>query len=159
MKYSNVYTSSFSNLCMPLYGSLFGKETLYSETYSYNHPMSFTRVIIYTTRELLPIVGMIALIPLIRDDTILTILYGVIGYIRLWFFSVKHDRTIYTLGFLIMIILEAYFVSTGVEVFTRQSLLGIMPLWLPFLWAYSFLAMRRIIHLIERSDARTKKIL
>ena len=45
--------------------------------------MSFTRVIIYTTRELLPIVGMIALIPLIRDDTILTILYGVIGYIRL----------------------------------------------------------------------------
>ena len=49
----------------------------------------------------------------------------------------------------ILFVAEALFISTGVETFERKTLLGIMPLWLPLLWGYIFLAMRRAIMAIE----------
>ncbi len=38
---------------------------------------------------------------------------------------------------------EYFFISTGVETFIRNSLFGVMPLWLPILWGYGFIAIRR----------------
>ena len=49
-----------------------------------------------------------------------------------------------------MILSEAFFISTGVETFTRTSLLGIMPLWLPVLWGYAFVAIKRAILILDQ---------
>jgi hypothetical protein len=93
---------------------------------------------------------MIGLIPLISDDILLTGLYIIISFIALKIQKEKHDLLIYSIGFCFMLISEALFISTGVETFQRRSLFGIMPLWLPFLWAYGFIAIRRAIHIIEK---------
>lgn len=53
-------------------------------------------------------------------------------------------------GFIIMTISEYIFISTGVETFTRNSFLGLMPLWLPFLWAYGFVLISRNVEIIRR---------
>jgi hypothetical protein len=60
------------------------------------------------------------------------------------------DITILVFGFFVMIVSEYLFVSTGVEIFNRNSLLGIMPLWLPFLWAYGFVAIKRGVKILEK---------
>jgi hypothetical protein len=48
-----------------------------------------------------------------------------------------------------MIFFEYLFISTGVETFNRNSLFGIMPLWLPLLWAYAFVAIKRSVILLN----------
>lgn len=100
--------------------------------------------------ESLPILAMIGLIPLVSDDYILTGVYILITMLCFWIKREKYDGTIYISGFSFMLVSEILFISTGVEVFLRNSLFGIMPLWLPFLWAYGFIAIRRAIHIIER---------
>ncbi|MBI2506954.1 MAG: DUF2878 family protein [Candidatus Colwellbacteria bacterium] len=60
------------------------------------------------------------------------------------------DITILIFGFFVMIASEYLFVSTGVETFNRNSLLGVMPLWLPFLWAYGFVAIKRGVKILEK---------
>jgi hypothetical protein len=51
-------------------------------------------------------------------------------------------------GFFIMIVAEYFFVMTGVETFRRNTLFGLMPLWLPFLWAYGYVAIKRAIEIL-----------
>lgn len=92
---------------------------------------------------------MIALIPVIKNDYILTILYILIITISLFIKKEKNDVVFLIFGFCVMIISESIFISTGVEVFVRNSLFGLMPLWLPFLWAYAFVAMRRSLKILE----------
>lgn len=96
-----------------------------------------------------PILIMIGLIPIIRNDYWLTGVYIlIIGIV----FFIKYEKQEYIFilfGFFIMIIFEAFFVSTGVETFERNSLFGIIPLWLPFLWAYGFVAIRRAVKILE----------
>lgn len=48
-----------------------------------------------------------------------------------------------------MIISEFFFVSTGVETFVRNTLFGIMPIWLPFLWGYGFVDIKRAIQILD----------
>ena len=48
-----------------------------------------------------------------------------------------------------MILSEMIFISTGVEIFVRNTLFGLMPLWLPFLWGYGFVAIKRGIKILE----------
>ncbi len=87
---------------------------------------------------------MVGLIPLVQNDYILTLLYVVIIFTSLKLIrSTRKDHIVLTFGFAIMIFFEYIFISTGVETFTRQTLLGIMPLWLPFLWSYGFVAIKR----------------
>ena len=93
---------------------------------------------------------MIGLIPIISNDYILTIVYAVIILIA---FLIKHERNdlaILLFGFIIMILSECLFISTGVESFLRNSLFGLMPLWLPFLWAYGFVAIKRSIEILNQ---------
>lgn len=97
----------------------------------------------------IPILLMILLIIFVKNDYILTGIYILIIIVS---FAVKYEKKEYLFfifGFIIMIISEYLFVSTGVETFVRNSLFGLMPLWLPFLWAYAFVAIKRTIKILD----------
>lgn len=97
----------------------------------------------------IPILIMMGLIPLIKNDYTLTIAYICIIIISFIFKKEKNEIKIFLFGFVVMILAEAVFISTGVETFVRNTLLGLMPLWLPFLWGYSFVAMKRGLKILE----------
>ena len=90
---------------------------------------------------------MIGLIPLVSNDYVLTLLYIVIIVVALALKRTKNDLLVLALGFAIMTIAEYLFISTGVETFNRTILFGLMPLWLPFLWGYGFVAIKRSVEL------------
>ncbi len=92
---------------------------------------------------------MIGLIPFIQNDYLLTAADIIIIGISFLIKKEKGDFIIMTTGFGLMILSESFFISTGVETFERQTLFGIMPLWLPFLWAYAFVVMRRSLRILE----------
>ncbi len=99
--------------------------------------------------ELVPVVAMILLIPIIQNDYILLLVYGII-IISLFFIKyVKLDWVFFTFALITMTASETLFISTGVEVFERNSLFGLMPIWLPVLWAYVFVVMRRLVKVLE----------
>lgn len=99
-----------------------------------------------------PILIMIGLIPVIQNDYILTLVNLGIIVFSLTIKRYKNDLTILVFGFLIMIVSEYLFISTGVETFNRNSLFGLMPLWLPFLWGYGFIAIKRSVNIISTQD-------
>ena len=99
----------------------------------------------------IPILVMIGLIPLFRNDYVLTGIDAAIIIIALLIKRERNDLLVLVFGFFIMIASEYLFISTGVETFQRNSLLDLMPLWLPFLWAYGFVAIKRSV-LILNSD-------
>lgn len=96
----------------------------------------------------LPILAMIALIPLVQSDYILTLLYILIISIAFWVKYNPKDFTVFLVGFCLLTASELIFVSTGVETFTRSTLFGWLPLWLPFLWGYAFVAIKRVALMI-----------
>ena len=98
----------------------------------------------------LPVIGMVLLVPLIKNDYLLTFVYICIIIMLLLIKRNKNEVYIFIFGFFAMIFFETIFIRTGVEVFIRNSLFGIMPLWLPFLWGYGFIAIKR------GTDALTK---
>jgi hypothetical protein len=96
-----------------------------------------------------PVLLMIWLILFIQNDYILTATD--IGII-IFAFLVRKEKgeiLVFFLGFFMMILSEATFVSTGVETFVRNTLFGLMPLWLPFLWGYSFVVIKRGLKILE----------
>ncbi len=99
----------------------------------------------------IPVVVMIGLIPLIQNDYILTLVYifFIIGLLLIK--KEQHDITALIFGLFVITVSEYFFVSTGVETFTRDSLLGVMPLWLPFLWGYAFVTIKRSLRILERN--------
>lgn len=98
----------------------------------------------------LPIIGMILLIPAIKNDYILTLVYSLLIAALLSIKREPKDLLVLAFGFCIMIVSEYFFVSTGVETFTRQTLFSLMPLWLPFLWAYGFVVIKRSVLILQR---------
>src|SRR3989338_2004411 len=98
----------------------------------------------------IPVLIMIGFVPLIQNDYLLTLFYIIVIFISLRVKKVKNDNTLLVVGFFVMTISELIFIKTGVETFTRNSLFGLIPLWLPFLWAYGFVAMSRGIRIIEQ---------
>ncbi|HRZ95458.1 MAG TPA: DUF2878 family protein [Candidatus Moranbacteria bacterium] len=97
----------------------------------------------------IPILIMIGLIPVVGNDYWLALIYCLIITISFWIKYEKREYIIILFGLFIMIICEAIFLSTGVEVFNRNTLFGIMPIWLPLLWGYAFVAIKRGIKLLE----------
>ena len=97
----------------------------------------------------LPVLVMIGLIPFVKNDFYLTAIYILIIGLTLAIKREPKDITILILGFFVMTASEYLFVSTGVETFNRNSLLGMMPLWLPFLWAYGFVAIKRGVEILK----------
>lgn len=99
--------------------------------------------------ESTPVVAMVLLIPFVGNDFLLTGIYAVIVVMA---FLVKYesmDWVFFVFGLCVMTASESLFISTGVETFVRNSLFGLMPLWLPILWAYGFVAIRRATHILE----------
>ena len=98
----------------------------------------------------LPIVLMIGLIPLIQNDYVLAGIYGACIVALLFIKREKNDLVALAFGLVGITVSEFFFISTGVETFTRQSFLGIMPLWLPFLWGYAFVTIKRSLRILDR---------
>lgn len=90
-----------------------------------------------------PVALMVALIPVIKNDVVLSGAYLAIVITSLLVKYEKHDFTVFWFGFFVLMASEYFFISTGVETFIRNSLFGVMPLWLPILWGYGFIAIRR----------------
>lgn len=111
--------------------------------------MNLKNKIINIFLNIIPILVMIGLIPIIQNDYYLTVAY--IGIIIISFLVKKEkgEIPIFFLGFFMMMLSEIVFVSTGVETFVRNTLFGLMPLWLPFLWGYGFVAIKRGIKILE----------
>ena len=70
--------------------------------------------------ELVPVVAMILLIPIIQNDYILLLVYGII-IISLFFIKyVKLDWVFFTFALITMTAFETLFISTGVERYSRE---------------------------------------
>ena len=100
--------------------------------------------------QAIPIIIMIGLIPVIQNDYFLTLVYAAIIFGAFIIKKEKGEIKILIFGFIIMIVSEYFLVSTGVEIFARRTLLGLMPLWLPFLWAYAFVVIKRSVLILEK---------
>ncbi len=98
---------------------------------------------------ILVVAAMIGLIPLVQNDFILAAIYFVFILLTVGIKRQKHDVLFLVFGFVGLFISEYVFISTGVETFVRHSLFGIMPVWLPFLWAYAFMVIARCIRILD----------
>lgn len=112
--------------------------------------MKVKEKIIRIVLETLPVLVMIGLIPVFSNDYLLTAIYVLIIAASLEIRYEKNDYVFLIFGFFIMMASEFLFISTGVEAFIRNSLFGLMPLWLPVLWAYGFVAMKRAIIILNK---------
>lgn len=92
---------------------------------------------------------MIGLIPILSNDYLLTGVYLAMIVILFLVKKEKNEFLLFFFGFLFMILSEYIFISTGVETFIRHSLLGLMPIWLPFLWGYGFVVIKRCVYIID----------
>ena len=111
--------------------------------------MNLKNKIINIVLNIIPILVMIWLIPVIENDYLLTLIYIVIILISFVVKKEKGDIFIFLFGFFAMILSEMVFISTGVETFVRNTLFGLMPLWLPFLWGYGFVVIKRGLKILE----------
>jgi len=101
--------------------------------------------------EALPVVAMIALIPFVTNDYLLALIY-LAGSIALILIRKMNGGILFFLfGFVALTISEAFFISTGVEIFSRRTLFGMMPIWLPVLWGYAFVAIKRSIEILNKN--------
>lgn len=93
---------------------------------------------------------MIGLIPVIANDYALAAVYVAFIAGLMLIKSEKNDWAALIFGLIGITISEYIFISTGVETFTRNSLFGIMPLWMPLLWAYAFVTIKRSLRVLDR---------
>jgi len=98
--------------------------------------------------NILPVLLMIALIPLIKDDYALAVAYIVIIVAAFRIKRESKDFLVFSVGLVLLAISESIFISTGVETFNRVTLFGLMPIWLPILWGYAFVAIKRVVLII-----------
>lgn len=93
---------------------------------------------------------MIGLIPFVVNDYTLALIYILIAVVTFTVRREAYDYLAYALGLVVITISEYFFVQTGVETFVRQSLWSVMPIWLPFLWAYAFTVIKRSLRILDR---------
>jgi len=98
----------------------------------------------------LPVLVMVGLIPLIGDDLMLSGAYALVIFVSFIFKREAKEWLIFLSGLILMTFFEYIFILTGVEVFYRNSLFGIMPIWLPLLWAYGFVAIDRVVKILDK---------
>ena len=108
-----------------------------------------TKVVSIIFLNTVPVIIMIGLIPFVQNDFLLTLLYILIILISFAVRYEQHEYVFIVFGFTVITVSELFFVSTGAEVFRRASLFGSIPLWLPFLWAYAFVAIKRSVAVLD----------
>jgi hypothetical protein len=104
--------------------------------------MKILKAVIY---NYVPIILMILIIPIVKDDWILLGIFTLVSIVSLLIGHDKKELLVFLLGLIILTISESIFVSTGVEIFTRKTLFDIMPIWLPVLWGFSFVSIKRTL--------------
>ncbi len=105
------------------------------------------KIIFYVS---VPILLMIAMLPIVPGEFARMAIFALITLAALLIIKAgKLDWFLFTFGFVVMSFFEYIFVATSVETFLQRTYLGVMPLWLPILWGYSFVALRRGIREIE----------
>lgn len=102
--------------------------------------------------EALPVAIMILLIPVVINDYVLAFIYLVLAIILLLVRRQRNDVTVFIFGLIALTISEYFFISTGVEIFKRVSLFGTMPIWLPILWGYAFVAIKRSVRILDSNQ-------
>jgi len=110
--------------------------------------MNFRDKFLHIFLQAIPIVIMIRLISVIKNDYLLTGFFILIIFFAFRQEYHKKEYIFFWFGFFGMIVSEFFFLQQGVEEFLRDSLFGVMPLWLPFLWAYSFVVIKRAVIII-----------
>jgi hypothetical protein len=96
-----------------------------------------------------PALVMIGLITALNNETLVAGLFVLIIAVSLWLRYERHDSVVLLAGLLLYPIAEYLFVSSGVETFTERGLFGIMPLWMPFLWAWGSVAIKRVVMVLD----------
>ncbi|MGE5297627.1 MAG: hypothetical protein ACM3KM_00500 [Acidobacteriaceae bacterium] len=99
----------------------------------------------YIFLNIIPILLMIGLIPVIKNDYWLLLAYLILIIAAFLIKKEKNDGIVFIVGLIGMAISESIFISTKVETFNRNSLFGLMPIWLPILWAYGFVVIKRCV--------------
>ncbi|MBI2024045.1 hypothetical protein HYT00_01515 [Candidatus Giovannonibacteria bacterium] len=99
--------------------------------------------------NIIPAAIMIGLIPLVQNDYLLAVVYIVIIIAAFVVHREQLDFTAFFVGLFAMTISEYVFISTGAEIFTRQTFLGVMPIWLPVLWGYGFVVIERAVKILR----------
>ena len=92
---------------------------------------------------------MLVLIPIVKNDYLLTLIYAIVIILSFVLGYERRDILFLRVGLIVMFLGEFFFLKTNVETFNRTSLIGIMPLWLPVIWAYIFVAIKRIIKILK----------
>ncbi|MEK6932332.1 MAG: hypothetical protein AABW56_00890 [Nanoarchaeota archaeon] len=92
---------------------------------------------------------MLVLIPIVKNDYLLTLIYAIVIILSFVLGYERRDILFLIVGLIVMFLGEFFFLKTNVETFNRTSLIGIMPLWLPVIWAYIFVAIKRIIKILK----------
>ena len=100
-------------------------------------------------KEIIPILLMIILVVFIENDYLLSGIFVIIIVVSFLIKYEKKDLLFLIFGLIIMTIFEYIFIQTKVETFNRNSLFGLMPLWLPVLWAYGFVVIKRAINILK----------
>lgn len=100
--------------------------------------------------NVLPIVLMVGLVPAVPNEAVLSFVYVVIILAAFGMKRERNDGAVFIFGFFAMTVAEYFFVSTGVEVFARRGLFGLMPLWLPLLWGYGFVVIKRAVRILDK---------
>lgn len=97
-----------------------------------------------------PVAVMIGLMPFVKNDWLLALIYLIIIAISLVIHHEKNEFIVLVFGLLVMTLVEVIFTKTAVEFFIRNSLFGLIPVWLPILWAYSFVAIKRSVIILNQ---------
>lgn len=93
---------------------------------------------------------MVGLIYFLHNDYILALVYLLIILFLFLIHRERNELIILLFGFIFMIFSEYFFVKTGAEIFVRKSLFGIMPIWLPLLWGYGFVVIKRCVYFLDK---------
>src|SRR3989344_9576519 len=93
--------------------------------------------------NIIPILVMILLIKVIKNDYYLLLSYVILILILFKINYEKNEYKVLISGIILMFVIEYIFISTSVETFTSQTLIN-MTIWLPVLWGYGFIVINRV---------------
>ncbi len=98
----------------------------------------------------LPVILMIILIKFVDNDYLLALICVLVIIGSLIIKYERNDWIYFILGLILMTAFELFFVWAGSETFNRVSLFGILPIWLPIIWGYGFMAIKRMVMILEK---------
>lgn len=115
------------------------------------NPAKINKAFFEIALNMIPILLMILFIHFVQNDYTLAIIFIIIIALALLIKYNSGEYIFFIFGFFVITFFEWVFVSMGAEIFLRRSLFSTMPIWLPILWAYAFIAVKRGIESLNRA--------